>query len=106
MNSGTFEVLAGVEYDICKLVTISASWQTTNYDLSDEHMNDLSFTTSSNSIGGGVRIHATQRTSIDLGYMQTLYKGRDVATQTAAGVKNDHYYRTNRVIGVGVNIAF
>lgn len=106
VNSGTFEVLAGVEYDICKLVTISASWQTTNYDLSDEHMNDLSFTTSSNSIGGGVRIHATQRTSIDLGYMQTLYKGRDVATQTAAGVKNDHYYRTNRVIGVGVNIAF
>ncbi|MGN0213919.1 MAG: OmpP1/FadL family transporter [Muribaculaceae bacterium] len=106
VDGGTFEVLAGVEYDICKLITVSAGWQTTNYDLSDEHMNDLSFTTSSNSVGGGIRIHASQRTSIDLGYMQTLYKSRDVATQTAAGIKNDHYYRTNRVFGVGVNIAF
>ncbi|MGM9804631.1 MAG: OmpP1/FadL family transporter [Muribaculaceae bacterium] len=106
VNSGTYEVLAGVEYDLCKLVTISAGWQTTNYDLSDEHMNDLSFTTSSHSVGAGVRIHATQRTSIDLGYMQTFYKTRDVETKTDAGTKLDHYYRTNRVLGVGVNIAF
>lgn len=106
VNGGTIEVLAGAEYDINKYVTVSAGWQNTNYDLSDAHMNDLSFSTSSNSVGAGVRVHLTQRTSIDLGYMQTLYKTRDVVTQTAVGNKTDHYYRTNKVFGATVNFKF
>lgn len=106
INGGTIEVLAGAEYDINKIVTVSAGWQTTNYDLSDAHMNDLSFNTSSNSVGAGVRVHITKRTSIDAGYMQTFYKTRDVVTQTAVGNKTDHYYRTNKVFGATVNFKF
>ena len=106
IDGGTWEITAGAEYDICKLVTISAGWQTTNYDLRDEYMNDLSFTTSSNSIGGGIRLNVTERTSIDLGYMQTLYSTRDVVTETQAGKKTDSYTRTNRVIGLGFNLKF
>ena len=106
INGNTFEVLAGAEYDLCSRVTISAGWQTTNYDLSDAHMNDLSFNTSSNSVGAGVRIRATKRTTFDVGYMRTFYKTRDVVTTTAVGDKTDHYYRTNRVIGATVNWKF
>ncbi len=106
IKGGTIEVTAGAEYDICRYVTVSAGWQNTNYDLEDAYMSDLSFTTSSNSIGFGARVNVTKRTSIDLGYMTTLYKTRDVVTETAAGNKTDHYYRTNHVFGVGVNIAF
>ena len=106
IDGGTWEITGGAEYDICKLVTISAGWQTTNYDLRDEYMNDLSFTTSSNSIGGGIRLNVTERTSIDLGYMQTLYSTRDVVTETQAGKKTDSYTRTNRVIGLGFNLKF
>ena len=106
IDGGTWEITGGAEYDICKLVTISAGWQTTNYDLSDAYMNDLSFTTSSNSIGGGIRLNVTERTSIDLGYMQTLYSTRDVVTETQAGKKTDSYTRTNRVIGLGFNLKF
>ena len=106
IDGGTWEITGGAEYDICKLVTISAGWQTTNYDLSDAYMNDLSFTTSSNSIGGGIRLNVTERTSIDLGYMQTFYSTRDVVTETQAGKKTDSYTRTNRVIGLSFNLKF
>lgn len=106
VNGGTWEVLAGVEYDLCKWVTVSAGWQTTNYDLADGHLSDLSFVTSSHSVGAGVRVNVTNCTSVDLGWMQTFYKTRDVVTPTPVGDKVDHYYRTNRVLGLGVNIAF
>ena len=106
VNGGTWEVLAGVEYDLCKWVTVSAGWQTTNYDLADGHLSDLSFVTSSHSVGAGVRVNVTNRTSVDLGWMQTFYKTRDVVTPTPIGDKVDHYYRINRVLGLGVNIAF
>ena len=106
VNGGTWEVLAGVEYDLCKWVTVSAGWQTTNYDLADGHLSDLSFVTSSHSVGAGVRVNVTNRTSVDLGWMQTFYKTRDVVTPPPIGDKVDHYYRTKRVLGLGVNIAF
>ena len=106
IDSGTWEITAGAEYDICNFVTVSAGWQTTNYNLSDAYMNDLSFTTSSNSVGGGVRLNVSSRASIDLGYMQTLYSTRDVTTATQAGDKKDSYTRTNRVLGIGFNLKF
>lgn len=106
LDDNTLEITAGAEYDICKLITVSASWQNTNYGQSDAYMNDLSFNLSSNSLGCGLRINATERCSIDLGYMHTFYQNRTVNTQTAAGVKTDLYNRTNNVVGVGVNLNF
>lgn len=106
INSGSTEFTAGLEVDVTKWLTLSGSWQNTNYDLSDAYMNDLSFNLSSNSLGVGFRIKATERCSIDFGYMQTFYKDKEVTTQTAAGPKTDLYQRTNRVFGLGVNLAF
>lgn len=106
LDDNTLEYTAGAEYDINKYITVSASWQSTNYGQSDAYMNDLSFNLSSNSVSGGIRINATERCSIDLGYMHTIYKDRTVNTQTAAGIKSDLYNRTNKVVGVGVNLAF
>lgn len=106
IDHNTWELNAGAEWDCCKLVTISASWQTTQYGLSDAYMNDLSFNLSSNSIGFGVRLHPSKYFNIDLGYMRTLYQDRTVETPTAVGVKSDLYSRTNDVVGIGFNIAF
>ncbi|MDO4194812.1 MAG: hypothetical protein Q4D33_01530 [Prevotellaceae bacterium] len=106
LDDNTLEIIAGAEYDICKYLTVSASWQNTNYGQSDAYMNDLSFNLSSNSIGCGFRINATERCSIDLGYMHTFYQNRTVNTETAAGIKSDLYNRTNNVVGVGVNLNF
>lgn len=106
IDKNSTEVTFGAEWDVCKRITVSGSWQNTSYGLSDEYMNDLSFNLSSNSLGLGLRIKATERTSIDAGYMHTFYKKRTVDAQTAAGVKTDVYDRKNDVFAVGVNIAF
>jgi len=106
IDGNTWEITAGVEYDVCPWLTLSCGWQTTNYDLSDGYMNDLSFVTNSNSWGCGARVNLGEKWAIDLGFMQTIYKEREVKTATAAGDKIDLYSRTNRVLGIGLNYCF
>lgn len=104
ISHNTHEFLLGAEYDFCKLITVSASWEITRYGLDDAYMNDLSFNLSNYMFGGGVRINASKRFSIDLGYMCTFYNSRNVTTQTAAGPKTDHYDRKNHTFGIGLNL--
>ncbi|MCF0199451.1 MAG: hypothetical protein HUK02_09030 [Bacteroidaceae bacterium] len=106
IDHNTWELIGGVEFDACKLVTISASAQSTHYGLSDAYMNDLSFNNSNNMIGAGLRFNCNKHCSVDLGYMHTFYKDRTVTTPTAAGNKVDVYTRKNDVVAVGVNVAF
>ena len=105
IDHNTHEFIFGAEYDICKLITISGSWEITRYGLSDAYMNDLSYSLSNNMVGGGVRINATDRLSIDLGYMRTFYNDREVTTQTAVGPKTDIYSRKNHTFGIGFNLS-
>lgn len=104
IKHNTHEFLLGAEWDICKLITVSASWETTRYGLGDEYMNDLSFNLSNHMVGGGFRIHPSKYFNIDLGYMCTFYNDREVTTQTAAGPKTDVYSRKNHTFGIGVNL--
>ena len=115
IDKNTQEFSAGVEWDICKYVTISGSWQNTRYGLSDAYMTDLSFNLSNNMVGGGVRINATEKIHVDLGYMHTFYKDKTVTTNVEAPTltdpshtlpKTDKYHRSNRVFGIGVNVDF
>ena len=106
IDHNTHEFILGAEYDLSKFVTISGSWEITRYGLNDAYMNDLSFNLSNYMFGGGVRVHATKKLSIDLGYMCTFYNSRDVTTMTAAGPKVDHYDRKNHTFGIGFNIDF
>lgn len=112
IDDNTWELTAGIEYDLCKWITLSCGWQKTTYGLSDAYMNDLSFTTNSQSWGAGARVHLSDSWSLDLGFMQTLYDDRTVETvagQLPTGqplVKTDTYSRTNRVLGLGLNFSF
>ena len=106
IDKGTIEFNAGGECDLTQWLTFSASLQCTRYRVSDAFMNDLSFNVSSNAIGLGVRVNVSERCNIDLGYMHNFYHRRDVDTPTAAGMKSDHYYRRNRVLGIGANLKF
>lgn len=103
IKNNTHEFLVGAEYDICKLVTISASWEYTRYGLCNEFMNDLSFNLSNYMFGGGVRLHPSKYFNVDLGYMCTFYNSRNVTTMTAVGAKTDHYDRKNHTFGIGFN---
>ena len=105
IDHNTWEASAGAEYDINKYVTVSCGYLRTQYGLSDAHMNDLSFSLSSNNIGLGFRVNVSERCALDCGYMQTFYEDRTVVTPSAAGNKTDNYERKNRVFGIGVTLS-
>lgn len=105
LDHGTWEVLAGAEYDINRRLTVSAGWQTTNYGLSDEYMDDKSFVVSSNTLGLGANIRVTRRMNLDLAYFHTFYQHKKVETAAAAGLYTADFTRQNNVVGIGVNIS-
>ena len=96
------EYLFGAEYDICKKLQVSAGMQRTAYDFKDAGMNDLSFNVSSYSYGLGIGYNVTDKVKINAAWFQTLYDDYDKAPD-AMGVKNS-FTRTNRVIGIGVDL--
>lgn len=110
LDHGTWEVLAGAEYDINKTFTVSAGWQKTQYGITDDYMDDKSFVVSSNTLGLGANIRVAQRVSLDVSYFHTFYKHKKTTVSYANGngTFNDYtadYTRQNNVAGIGVNIS-
>lgn len=114
LSSNTYEILGGVEWDINKYITVSAGGQDTHYGLGDGgYLNDLSFVTSSYSLGFGAKIHVMKKVDVNIAYFWTNYQHfNKVYSETISlggqsiEVNNtDDFYRTNRVFGVGIDIS-
>lgn len=111
LKHGTHEYLAGVEWDINKIFTVSGGYQKTDYGLSDAFQTDTSFFCDSYSVGLGGRINLSKALSLDVAYFWTTYsdytkenpRGLDGAM---ASMDKDVYSRTNKVFGVSVNYKF
>ncbi|MBR5086017.1 MAG: hypothetical protein IKX31_03310 [Muribaculaceae bacterium] len=113
LKHGTHEVLAGVEWDINKMFTVSTGFQNTDYGLSDDYQSHTSFSCDSYSIGLGGAINVSKNVKVNLGYFWTTYK--DYTKEVPAGDPGysntglqgkDVYSRTNKVFGVGVDLKF
>ena len=129
LRHNTQEFLAGVEWDINPSVTVSAGGQRTLYGLGDgKYLTDLSFVTSSYSFGVGAKIKVAKNAHLNVAYFFTNYSkftknyedaitiGREQVTQpdgtisvqpkTLATKNTDIFTRTNKVLGVGLDIDF
>jgi long-chain fatty acid transport protein len=116
LTSNTQEYLAGAEYDINKIIQVSAGIQKTNYGLGDgSYLTDMSFVTSSYSIGFGAGINVTKNAKLNLAYFWTNYDtftkeySTTMITSSGASVPvdcSDEFTRTNKVIGVGLDVNF
>ena len=129
LKHNTQEFLAGVEWDINPSVTVSAGGQRTLYGLGDgKYLTDLSFVTSSYSFGVGAKIKVAKNAHLNVAYFFTNYSkftknyedaitiGREQVTQpdgtisvqpkTLATKNTDIFIRTNKVLGVGLDIDF
>lgn len=116
LSGNTREYLAGVEWDITPAITVSAGGQRTKYGLGDgKYLSDLSFVTSSYSLGFGAKVKVAKNMRLNVAYFFTNYehfkKEYEAQMPTADGqaitVKNtDDFTRTNKVFGVGLDIDF
>ena len=108
LDGNTWEYNGGAEWDVNDKLLVSAGFQKTNYGLSDEYMNDMSFVVSSYTYGLGLRYKISDKVKVNVAYFQTnydTYKQDVTPTATNATTHND-FTRTNRVLGVGVDIDF
>ena len=97
LDGNTNEYLFGAEYDINKMVQVSAGVQKTDYKFTEDYMEDLSFNVSSHSVGVGVGIQLNEKMKLNLAYFHTFYK--DFSRQT-----NDYCENSKFVTKVVENI--
>ena len=114
LDGGTNEYLAGAEWDITKKWQVSGGAQLTRYQLTDDYMNDMSFVVNSWSFGVGVGYQVSDKVKLNAAYFQTNYSDYDKVTpeRTMAGMgltmpeQKESFTRTNRVLGLGVEVNF
>jgi long-subunit fatty acid transport protein len=105
LDGETNEYLAGAEWDLNDRLTVSGGGQLTRYGLSDKYMNDMSFVVDSYTFGFGLKYKVAEKIQLSAAYFQTNYETYDRKDYPAAGL-NDSFTRTNRVLGVGCEVAF
>lgn len=129
LDGGTNEFLAGLEVDVCKPLMLSVGVQSTNYQFTDDYMNDISFNVSSYTIGCGACVRVSDRVRVNVAYFQTNYQHYDRTTadynnisslvnsmtggstgtalvQSGALAGSDSFTRTNKTFGLGVDFSF
>ena len=105
LDHDTNEYLLGAEWDVTDKLTISAGGQLTRYGLTDDYMNDMSFVVNSYSLGLGFNYKASDLVTLKAGYFQTNYDTYDRTDYPPLSGMSDSFTRTNRVLGVGVELS-
>ena len=105
LDGGSNEYLGGVEWDINDKLTISGGLQLTRYQLTDEYMNDMSFVVNSYSFGFGFNYKVADNITLKAAYFQTNYDHYKRTDYPQVGISDD-FTRTNRVLGIGCELAF
>jgi long-chain fatty acid transport protein len=116
LDHGTNEYLAGLEWDVCKLLTLSAGYQLTDMGLSDNFQSDVAFSCSSYCVGFGGALNLGKGVKLNLAYMFTNYKNYNMEfvnkhaiapnVEVPSVMGSKIYKRTNQVFGLGVDYTF
>lgn len=75
LKHNSFEILGGLEYDVCKLVTLSIGANSSTFGFGNDarYISDMSYSTSSVSGGLGAQFHVNKKINIDLGVYKTFF---------------------------------
>jgi long-chain fatty acid transport protein len=109
LTKGTNEYLAGIEWDVTPLLTLSCGAQITDYGLSDGYQRDTSFSCDSYTLGLGAKLNLSEKLALNVGYMWTNYEDYTMTTTNynSTGLSGTNVYsRTNKVFGVSVDYHF
>ena len=109
IDQGTNEYQAGLEWDITKVVQVSAGLQRTKYGVEDDYQSDMSFAISSYSYGLGAGFNVTPKLKVNVAYFWTNYDNYTKVWANYNGTTNsgkDVFARTNKVFGIGLDYKF
>jgi long-chain fatty acid transport protein len=112
MDKNYYEIGLGLEYAITEKLLVSGGYLLAKTGVTEDYQSDLSFSLSSNTVGFGFGYKFTEKLMINLGVAYTAYKEDEknylhtiTGTSTEVPV-TDTYYKSNLILGLGVDISF
>jgi long-subunit fatty acid transport protein len=109
INSNTYDLALGLEYDISSALLISAGYLRTQVDVMDGYQEDLGFDLSADTIAGGFRVKLSPKFDIDLGVMNVSYKNYSknityASGTTPLGTYKETYSQKTFAFAIGLNV--
>ncbi len=101
VDNNTFDVAAGLEFDLLSSLTLSAGILRTQFSLSEEFQSDFSHEMSNTSLGFGARLRMIPKVDIDLGVLYILYGTAERTYTGLLGPYTESYKRSTLGIAVG-----
>lgn len=106
VDKNLYEIALGLEYDLSKLVTISAGYMYKQTGVGQGYQTDMSFSLSSNTVGFGGRINVNDQLSIDLGALFAMFSGDEV-NNTYYGISyKETFDQSSTDFAIGINYKF
>jgi long-chain fatty acid transport protein len=117
MANNYFEIGFGLEYGITEKLLVSAGYLRAQTGVTEEYQSDLSFSLSSNTIGGGFGYKITDKIMANIGLAYSMYKdgskeySEDILIPVppynlgTVDAKQD-YKKSNLILGIGLDISF
>ncbi len=107
IDKNLYEFALGMEYDVNELLTVSAGYSHGQTGVGQGYQTDLSFSNSSNTVGFGGRINATEKLSIDLGASFTMYTDDVVESTYLSTIPyKETFDKKTTTFAIGLNYSF
>ena len=107
VNSNSYDLAFGLEYDVVPEVTLSAGYMSSPMDLQPTFQSAMSFNLGANTVGFGAQLRIIPKLTIDLGALIATYKD---AQQTLGygifGSASENYHETTWGFGIGFGYHF
>jgi long-subunit fatty acid transport protein len=107
VDSNTYDIAFGFEYDLTKTILLSAGYLRTQISLSEEYQSDFSHELTSDTFGFGGRISVGENFDLDLGGLFTSYlEAERTFTDPLIGPYLEKYQRSNWLFTIGIGYHF
>lgn len=106
IDKNLFELAFGIEYNVNEKLLVSGGYSLGQAGPMDEYQSELSYTNSSHTIGLGAQYKATDKLTLDVGVMNTIYVDHEVDyIDASAGYPYTTTYG-KKTIGFGIGAAY
>ena len=107
VDSNSYDLGIGIEYDVTKSISVSAGYLRTKYGLSADYQEDSSFELSSHAFGVGGRLRLSEKLDIDIGGFLVNYQDfSKTIAYPSIGSFPEKYQQTTTGFSIGLGYHF